>query len=841
MSVLNTRNVPLIVRRLATRLKIVVAGIFACVATGRAQVPYGAGELQLALEKLTVLGSVLYISAHPDDENTAFLATMAKGKLYRTGYLSLTRGEGGQNLLGSEQGDALSLIRTQELLAARRIDGAEQFFSRAIDFGYSKSADETLEVWGKDETLADVVWVIRSFRPDVIVTRFTPGRGGHGNHTASAILAFEAFRAAADPTRFPEQLQMVEPWQAKRIVWNVFRFSRSRGDQPSGSHVTMDLGQYNPLLGLSYGELSGMSRSMHKSQGFGAMEQRGTWTNAFEHVEGDTARTDLFDGVETSWKRVRGAEMVGALLERAAREFTPARPSAILPILCDALSALEDLPSDPWISVKQRDLKNAILACSGIWLEALGSEYMATAGSTLEVTARLVNRSSEHVRLERVGITTSPQDTLLGQTAHPNTPLEVSLRVTIPEHHRPTQPYWLDEQRELGRYQVSDRSMIGSAENPPELVVRFWLGLGGRSVSFDVPVRYRWVDPTLGEQSRPLMVVPPVSLAMRDAVLFSIKGEEVVGIVLVRPTVASVSGVVRLDLPQGWTSEPTAHRVDTDSSLSERSVTFRLLPGPGARGGIVTAVMEIGGQRHVSGFSSIAYPHIEPQDFLVPAESRLLLLDLERPSMRIGYIMGSGDGIPNLLHRIGYRVDLLTDDAIEAGNLGAYDAIVAGVRAYNTRPVLRASHDRLLHYVEEGGRYIVQYVTRQQLGGSAIGPYPFAISNARVSVETAPIVRPNPDHSLLRKPNRITDADFDGWVQERGLYFADSWDPRYETVLISHDPGEDAQAGGLLYARYGKGYFLYTGYSWFRQLPAGVPGAYRLFVNLLSQDVERGK
>jgi LmbE family N-acetylglucosaminyl deacetylase len=819
-----------------------VLALLALLAHGPAllgQIPYSAGELQLSLQKLMVVGSVLYIGAHPDDENTAFLATMAKGNLYRTAYLSMTRGEGGQNLLGSEQGDALGLIRTQELLGARRIDGAEQYFTRAIDFGYSKSSDETLKFWGKEQILADVVWVIRTFRPDVIVTRFTPDRGGHGNHTASALLAYEAYRAAADPTCFPEQLRSVRPWKAKRIVWNVFRFSRSPGDQPTGSSVSLDLGQYSPLLGLSFGELSGMSRSMHKSQGFGALEQRGAWTNSFEHIAGDTARVDLFDGVETTWNRVKGGADVLRFLERALHDFEPARPSKIVPLLLDALKSLEAAPPDPWIEIKKSELRQVILACTGIWMEALGAEYRAVPGSKLSVTVRLINRSSEAVRLERVGVTFCASDTIVGLDAAPNVAREVTLEVTIPKDHSPTQPFWLKEARTAARYEVRDVNLVGLPQNAPELVARMTLSLQGRSLTYEVPVRYRWVDPTLGEQTRSLVVVPPVSITMQDRVLLSIKGAQCTASVVVSPVRPAFRGSVRLEVPQGWTSNPESQPVEWDSTTSDRTLTFRLSPGKGAVNGMVKAVVASEGRSYGHTISTISYPHIESQVFLEPAQSHVLLLDLEKAGARIGYITGSGDDILPLLARIGYRVDLLSDSDIETADLRAYDAIVAGVRAYNTRQALRASNERLLRYVADGGRYIVQYVTRQQSSNASIGPYPFTISNARVSVETAPVALLHPDHPLLRRPNVISSHDFDGWVQERGLYFASEWDARYETVLVSNDPGEEAQAGGLLFARYGKGYFIYTGYSWFRQLPAGVPGAFRLFVNLLSQDVGR--
>jgi LmbE family N-acetylglucosaminyl deacetylase len=797
---------------------------------------YSSSEIQLALRKLSVLGSVLYIGAHPDDENNAFLATMAKGKSYRTAYLSLTRGEGGQNLLGPEQGDALGIIRTQELLGARSVDGAEQFFSRAVDFGYSKVTDESLQKWGHDETLADVVRIIRTFRPDVIVTRFTPERGGHGNHTASAVLAYEAFKAAADPARFPEQLGELAPWQAKRIVWNGFRFGNSPGEPTTGASLTIDLGRYNPLLGLSFGEIAGMSRTNHKSQGFGAPEQKGSYTNSFQHVDGDTARTDLFDGIDTSWKRIPGGERILPLLEAADRTFNPAEPSGILPLLIEALKKIRTLPPNPWTTLKGREIMETILACTGTSIEAFSVEERITPGATATVSARVINRSSKRVRIRSARMTFMDTDSTIDRPATENIPSELILRALIPANTPPTQPYWLVQKRTADRYEVNDPNLIGKAESPPFMTATVTLEIDGTEIKTSAPVRYRWVDPTRGEQQKHFVLVPPVSLTIKDPVCLSINGAEAEVAVTATPTRPNLRGTVRLDLPTGWASSPSAIETAWDSSLVEHRFVFRVSPKEGAHSGIVSVAMEMSGTTYRWAVRTVSYPHIRQQTYLEPAESRLLLLDVKMNGTRLGYITGSGDELPPLLERMGYQVTLLSDDDIERGSLNRFDAIVAGVRAYNTREVLRRSNERLMEYVSQGGRYVVQYATRQRLP-SSIGPYPFTVSNNRVSVETAPITFADSSHPLLHSPNVVASSDFDGWIQERGLNFASEWDPRYSALFLCHDPGEAPQAGGLLYARYGNGYFIYTGYSWFRELPAGVPGAFRLFVNLISQPV----
>ena len=454
-----------------------------------------AAELRLAMEKLTVLGSVLYVGAHPDDENTAFLTCMSKGRLMRAGYLSVTRGEGGQNLIGMEQGDLMGILRTQELLAARRIDGAEQFFTRAIDFGYSKTLDETMRIWGKEKILSDVVWVIRRFRPDVVVTRFTPTQGGHGNHLASAELADEAFGAAGDPTRFPEQLRFVKPWSPKRLVWNVFRFRQSdRPTRPENS-VALDLGTYSPLLGESFTEIAGQSRSMHKSQGFGASQSRGEFVNYFQYVEGDTAKVDLFDGVNTSWSRVPGGEAVGRILNEAVREFDCDHPAESIPALLKAYAEMHNLSGDPWIEVKKQELVEAIKSCAGLWMDALASDNSAVPGSEVKLTALALNRSDYPFVLERISYSLGASDTLLHLPLRVNQPVQVGGSLRLPADFHDTQPYWLREQPELGSYQVADQQMIGLPENPPALSVTMTIASPDGGLDVQVPVRFRRVDP----------------------------------------------------------------------------------------------------------------------------------------------------------------------------------------------------------------------------------------------------------------------------------------------------------------------------------------------------------
>jgi len=790
-----------------------------------------AASLLLAIQKLGVVGNVLYIAAHPDDENTGLLAYFSLGRKLRTGYLSLTRGDGGQNLIGPEQGDFLGVIRTQELLAARERDGAEQFFGRAVDFGFSKTSEETLRFWGREESLSDVVWVIRKFRPDVVITRFTPTAGGHGNHTASAILAEEAFKTAADPNRFPEQLKWVKPWQAKRLVWNEFSFG---GQQPSPESLKVELGDYNPLLGLSYREIAGIARTMHKSQGMGAPEGRGRSVNGFRHLAGEPASSELFDGVELGWKRIPGAEEIAEYLDKARASFQPAQPQEVLPLLQKAYRLSEKHKDNPLVEQKRTEMREAIRACAGLWLEAIAAAPSAPQGGEVSVTWTAINRSKFPIGLRRVRIQPGGGDEAVQQELVNNEPLTGKSGLVIPADAPYSQPYWLRTRRTGHRHQVS-QEMVGTADSSPAFRAEFVVAMGDLEIPYEVPVLYRWVDPVDGEKYRSFDVVPEVSVELREPTVVFPKAEGKRISVMVRSLVAAARGSVNLVLPAGWSADPPTHRFEFAAIDDTATFEFQVLPANGARSGRFAAQADIGGKKLGSTVGVIAYPHFAPQRVLRDAEGFLLREDMTRVGTTIGYIAGSGDQVPDALRQVGYRVDLLSDEQIMSPRLDEYDAVVVGIRAYNTRPALRTSQSRLIRYVEGGGTLVVQYNTAQERATDRLGPYPFRISRDRVSVEDSPVQLAQPDHPVLTYPNRITERDFAGWVQERGLYFGEGWATEYQAPLLCADPGETPKAGSLLYARYGKGVFVYTGLAFFRQLPAGVPGAYRLFLNLVAK------
>ncbi len=823
-------------------------------AAAPAETPNGA-EIRLALARLNVVGGVLYVAAHPDDENTAFLAWASREKLVDAGYLSMTRGDGGQNLIGTESGELMGVLRTQELLAARRLDGATQFFSRAVDFGYSKGPEETLRIWGKEQVLADTVRVIRAFRPDVIVTRFpATGEGGHGHHTASAIFAEEAFQAAGDPSRFPEQLETLAPWRPKRILWNVFRFGGDAPRKDAPGQISADLGAYNALLGRSYTEIAALSRSMHKSQGFGSAERRGTWLNDFRNIAGAPAAKDLFEGVDLTWKRIEGGEKIGLLLKGAEDSFDPRDPSAVVPTLVKAYALtlssspskqISETPStdagrrgegpkqmDPLLARKHRDIADAIRACLGLWVEAVASEPSAAPGASVKIAAMILNRSSRPATLESVSVTYAgtPGD---GGALAPNEPLRREISLTLPGDLDTTQPYWLRERPGKGLFTVTDPALIGLPENPTPLVARFTVRVDGVAITFEAPVLFRRTDPVKGEVYRPFVITPPVT-ATFDEKVYAFGTEKPKKVRVTLTSGAAVSGVLRLKTHAGFSASPAEVPFAFTARGEEKQVAFTVTPPAGASAAALTAEAIVGGKVFSRGLVRVDYPHIPLQTLFPPAEAKVLRLDVKAPQAPVGYVMGSGDEVPDALRQMGYTVTLLSDDELENGDLSRYAAIVTGIRAYNTRPRLKPAEARLVDYVEKGGTLVAQYNTTGDLVTEQLGPYPFKLSRDRVTVEEAPVKFLNPASSLLAFPNRLTATDFDGWVQERGLYFPGTWDPRYETVIETHDPLEGDKPGGLLFARHGKGAFVYTGYAFFRQLPAGVPGAYRLFVNLVS-------
>ena len=807
----------------------------------------GAAEAKLALDRLNVCGTVLMIAAHPDDENTAVLAYLARGKKVDTGYLSLTRGEGGQNLIGPEQGERLGVIRTEELLDARRIDGATQFFTRAIDFGFTKTLDETLQKWGRERTLGDIVWVIRKFRPDVIILRFsgTP-RDGHGQHQASAVLGKEAFTAAADPKQFPEQLKWVEPWQAKRLVWNAFAFNREQEEETRKlpNRVEIDSGDYNPMLGFSYGEIAGMSRSMHRSQGMGSPVRKGSRKEYFIGIAGDTPKADLFDGIDITWNRIPGSAAAAALVVEADNAFDAAHPERSLPALLKARPLVAAL-GGIYAQRKLRDLDEAIALCGGLALDVTAERSAVVPGEPLKVTASAIRRSSQAIELKGItwsGTAASKPGELADTVAlNDNVPWTKAVSWNVTADQAYTQPYWLQEPRDGDVYRVSSPELTGMPENPPLLSATFTLSVQGSEIHLTRPVEYRYVDRVYGERIRPVVVVPPVAISVPEsAVVFPNRKPRTIE-VGVKANSGNADGVVRLEMPAGWRVSPESAAFHLHEPGEQAALAFEVTPPAAGGRAAIKAIAKIGGKDFSVAVDTIDYPHSPAQTLFSAATSQAVRTDIKTLAHLVGYIMGAGDEVPQALRQIGVETTLLTADDLAGGDLSRFDAIVTGVRAWNTRPDLRANVQRLYDFATTGGTVVVQYNVLEGgfMGGDPkmlerVGPYPIEIGRERVTVEEAPVRFPHPELAVLHAPNEITERDFDGWIQERGLYFASKWDPRYQSVLECHDPGEHPLEGGTLLARVGKGVYIFTAYSWFRELPAGVPGAYRVFANFIS-------
>ncbi|MFQ5602188.1 MAG: PIG-L family deacetylase [bacterium] len=817
--------------------KFLIAVFFWATSTLKAQptAMLNSAEIQLALKKLTILGSVLYIGAHPDDENQALLSYFSKGKKYRTAYLSLTRGDGGQNLIGTEKGYLLGVLRTQELLEARKIDGAGQFFTRAIDFGYSKSPEETLEIWNRQKILSDVVWILRMFKPDVIITRFpATGEGRHGHHTASALLANEAFQIAGDPTQFPEQLKYVSTWQPKRLFWNDWRPLRSNNPSTSAGLLKIDVGKYNVLLGKSYTEIMAESRSKHKSQGFGARGRRGTRFDYLNLTAGEPVRTDPFEGIDVSWSRIAGGGQIGRRLDEIYRSYQPRRPQESIPRLVQVYTELNKMPDNYWVEVKKEELLKIIQSCAGLWIEAVADNYAATPGGQIRLSFEVVNRSTYPLKLQQISLPAADFDTTFNRVLKTNEVTAFEKKLEIPKTVNITHPYWLQSPSDQGTFAVSKQTLIGQPQNPFPLPVHFKFFVENESLEWQTPIYFRWTEWVVGEQFRQLELRPDVTVNLDQKVyLFPDVQPRTIWLTL-KSARKKVAGTLHIKLPTGWRATPERVPFQIDQKFGELRYSVSVHPPHLSEVGSIALEVEVNGKTLNQSLVEISHPHILKQSLFPPATARLVRVEIQRAVSRIGYIMGPGDEIPEVLKQAGFSVTLLDDHQIESENLSRYEAIVTGIRAYNTRPRLKHLQPKLLEYVHRGGTLVVQYNVAFGLVTNEIGPYPFKISRDRVTVEIAPVQFLSEKHPLLNFPHKITAKDFDGWVQERGLYFANDWDEHYEPVLSSHDPGEGNKKGGLLIAHYGKGVFIYTGYSWFRQLPAGVAGAVRLFVNLIS-------
>lgn len=820
-----------------------------------AQLPVvnNSSDIYMQLQKLQVLGSVLYIAAHPDDENNGFLPYLAKEKLYRTGYLSLTRGDGGQNLIGSEQGIELGLIRTQELLAARRQDGAEQFFSRAYEFGYSKNAEEALRVWNKEKILSDVVWVIRQYQPDVIIARF-PGdaRAGHGHHAASSILANEAFTAAADPARFPEQLKYgVKPWQAKRILWNTFNFGGN--NTITNDQFKIDVGGFNPLLGKSYGEIGAEARSMHKSQGEGRPRRRGVAYENFATLGGDAPKNDLMDGVDISWSRVKGAELIQGKINNIIQQYRFDQPEKSVDSLVALYKAIWNISDKTvWVEKKLEEVKNLIVACSGLFFEATSDEEYAVLGEKMNINFFVNKRRDARVQIEAIRMNSSassPFDTAMHYSLSTNTNFSLNEIFSVENTKRVTQPYWLtNKQESIGSFNVEDQMLIGKDENSPAYSASFTFSINGVNLTFQKPVQYKYLDPVRGELYQPYIVITPLIVSLTpDIILTNIKyGSKQIA----KPTLQLhyKSNFAAEQIPVSIQLKQDDNEIYLKDTLInfERGRVYALsipLPSGFKKDSVPNITAEIttyvNNKKHIytSYLRAIKYDHIPSIHYFYQNSSKVIADELKVSGKKVAYITGAGDRVPDALLQMGYDLQYLHEADITDEKLKEFDAIVLGIRAYNIFEWLSNKNDVFNRYVENGGNMIVQYLKSNQIGLKKIkvGPYPFIVNAlSRVTEENAEVNFLLPNHSVLNFPNKIGQKDFENWVQERSTYQADQVDAHFEMPLGMSDTGEKQGTGSLAIAKYGKGNFAYVSLVLFRQLPAGNIGAYKLMANLIA-------
>ena len=800
-------------------------------------------EIFQKIKKLNVLGNVLYLAAHPDDENTRFISYCANEKMFNTGYLSLTRGSGGQNLIGTEIRDELGIIRTQELLSARKIDGGEQFFSRANDFGYSKNPKETLEIWDHQKILADVVWVIRKFRPDIIVCRFpTNGKGGHGHHTSSALLASEAFELSADSSKFKEHLKYVNTWKPKRVVINTGRWWNDNISDDDPAVVSLDIGGYNKLLGTSYNELAALSRSMHKSQGFGSTGKRGEYLEYFEYLKGDSAKNNLFEGVDFSWKRAGENALssqnitssVLRLIDEIIRNYNGADPSQSIPRLIKVKELMVKIEDRFWREKKIKEVEDIILQCSGLFLEMTTLSSKKTAKDSVSFTLEIVNRSNLKMQLKSIACRDLKFYKKYEKTLKENHVLNLNNKTNIPKTIPISQPFWLLNSPSKGSYNFDSFSLIGNSENHPSAEFEITVEIGGQLINYKRPLIFKWNDPVKGEQTKNWIVCPKVTANINENIMiFSEQKKQSISVTLTAHT-KDQTGAINIIKPEGWEvigpKEYNLKEIDQQIELE-----YQISPQKKAKNGFLE--FELNSQE-AFGFKTLNYDHIKQQTWFPKSKLQLSYLNLDIVPKKIGYLMGAGDLIPDYLKILNYDIELLSSDELTLNKLKNYDVIITGVRFFNVNESSSKIVPFLMEYTKQGGNVIVQYNTSYRLKTKDFSPYPIKISRDRVTQEDAPVTFLNSSHPVMNYPNKILKEDFDSWVQERGLYFPNGWSKEYETIFSWNDRGEKPKKGSLLIAKYGKGYYTYTGISFFRQLPQGVSGAYKLLVNIISLNNE---
>lgn len=798
------------------------------------------GEIYKDLKTLNFLGHALFIAAHPDDENTALISYLSNNVNARTAYLSLTRGDGGQNLIGNELGEELGLIRTQELLAARKIDGGEQIFSRAVDFGYSKTPDETLQVWDKEKVLADVVWAIRKFKPDVIINRFDHRTSGntHGHHTSSAILSHEAFALAADKNVYPEQLSEVEAWQPKRLFfntsWYFYGSPEAFEEVDKSRYIEINTGVYYPLLGLSNNEIASLSRSQHQSQGFGQIGSRGDNMTYVEFIEGQEMQSDsLFGGINTKWSRLEEGEEIGQILYPLEEKFDHQKPWLIVPDLIQAYKKIEQIKDQHWRTQKTDEVKNLIKSCLGLFIEAKAEKNYVTLNQEIEINLEAINRSPIEITLESIEI--QNQKKTLIQPLKENQVLKNKLKIKIDEALNYSSPYWLKTKPKQSTFVVDDQEMIGLPETPKQIKAEFTFDIVGEKISYQEDLIYKYKSPTLGEVYKDFKILPDVSLEMQPKSLsFNNTGEKEISLKIKAYKDIEKTSRIKIKTEKDWIIKPSHFKVKNLNANETKELKFKVKPTQKAISSLLEVEMETGEKVNSAVVKTINYPHIPEQTIIRKSQVELNKFNIKTTDKKVAYIKGAGSLLPDNLRSIGIDVTVFDLKETNSQLLQNFDVVITGLRLYNISNSIDFKQKVLKNFVAKGGHLIIQYNTNRNLKVDKFEPLNFQISRGRVVDENAEMRILKPEHSVLNQPNKISDQDFDNWVQERGLYFADQWDERLTPIFSINDIDESPKKGSLLTGKYKKGRMTYTGISFFRQLPANVEGAYKLFVNLIA-------
>lgn len=798
----------------------------------------GSSEIYKSIRKLNFLGSALYVAAHPDDENTRMISYFSNHLLARTAYLSLTRGDGGQNLIGSELREALGLIRTQELLSARNIDGGEQYFTMASDFGYSKHPDETFSIWDKEKVLSQTIERIRQFKPDIVINRFdhrTPGKT-HGHHTSSAIISTEAFELSGSKNA----LSISEIWQPKRLFFNTswwFYGSREKFNKSVKSNlIEFDSGVYDPLTGRSNSEIAAVSRSQHKSQGFGSTAQQGRQLEYLELIKGMPLKSNNpFEGINTSWTRLADGAEIEKLIDDVLNEFNFSKPYLSVSKLVLAYDKIKKLKNKHWSEIKSKELESVILQCLGVNIQVNASVPYAILGEEINITIKAVNSSPREVFIKQ--FSKAKQDLSIEKSLLQNSVFEKKIKHVIKGEI--SSPYWLSEDSSTGMYSTSKKDLIGLAETPSAIIIDILLVIEGVEIGATLPLSYRKTDPIRGEVVVPFHILPAATTQIKEPVyLFSRKEKKSINIT-VKNNGESFEGNIRLRGNKYWRISPENHSIAIKGKGAEKNLSFEITPPDFPDQFAIKPIIETSENSFNASMQEIEYDHFPKQYMIVPASSKAITLDLKTYVNKIGYINGAGDKIPESLRAVGIEVETLDADQISLEKLNNYATVVLGIRAFNVNESLAFKNKILWEYVAQGGTLLIQYNTSRGLKTNEIAPFNLTLSRDRVTDENAAVTILDGKHLLLNHPNKISSKDFEGWVQERGLYFPNQWHDDFKPLLRMNDPGENPRDGALLSANYGKGRIVYTGLSFFRLLPAGVPGAYRLFFNLIAPKNER--